>query len=110
MSTAFRRWLDRVIWGRGTVECEDCGRSLSPHHAVWRGQHPYCSAEHESADLEKPNDRRGSAGDDGGLVVQHRGTHEHHYPNREQADAVDGENPTYYIPRRLVTHGRERTG
>lgn len=43
--------VDRAIWGADTVRCEDCGRSLASHAAVWRGVHPYCSVAHESDDV-----------------------------------------------------------
>lgn len=44
--------VDRAIWGSAAVRCEECGRSLTPHAAVWHGAHPYCSAVHESYDAD----------------------------------------------------------
>jgi hypothetical protein len=44
--------VSRLIYGRLVVDCEECGARLSPHKAVWRGLlRPYCSIEHEAADL-----------------------------------------------------------
>jgi len=50
MGNHIRRWVDRSIWGKSVVRCEECGRELPAHEAVWRGRHAFCSIEHEAAD------------------------------------------------------------
>ncbi|MFL2000121.1 hypothetical protein [Microbacterium sp. A1-JK] len=47
---SLRDAINRMLYGQTTVTCEECGTPLRPHRAVWRGAHPYCSAEHEAAD------------------------------------------------------------
>jgi len=42
--------LTLFFWGRTAVSCEECGLSLRPAQAVWRGAHPYCSIGHEAVD------------------------------------------------------------
>jgi hypothetical protein len=50
-ASAARRPLDRAIFGRAAVCCEECGMPLAAHRAIWRGRRSYCSVEHEAADL-----------------------------------------------------------
>jgi formamidopyrimidine-DNA glycosylase len=45
-----RDTVDLFVYGRTAVDCEECGTSLRPNRAIWRGAHPYCSVEHEAAD------------------------------------------------------------
>ena len=47
---AIRAAVDRALYGRSTVDCEECGVSLPAHLAIWRGLHPYCSTDHEHRD------------------------------------------------------------
>ena len=42
--------IHQAVWGAADVTCEECGRVVHAHDAIWRGPHPYCSAVHESAD------------------------------------------------------------
>jgi hypothetical protein len=44
-----RQRISKLIWGTDTTDCEECGRTLPPDQAMWRGRHPYCSIEHEAA-------------------------------------------------------------
>jgi len=50
MGNHIRRWIDRSIWGKSVVRCEECGQFSPAHEAVWRGRHAFCSIEHEAAD------------------------------------------------------------
>jgi hypothetical protein len=50
-TSAAQRGLDRAIFGRAVVSCDECGTGLAAHRAIWRGQRSYCSVEHEAADL-----------------------------------------------------------
>ena len=50
LGTVVRDVWRRFVYGRAVVSCEECGRCVPPNAAVWRGAHPYCSAEHEVAD------------------------------------------------------------
>ena len=42
--------IHRAVWGTVEVTCEECGRIISSHEAIWHGAHPYCSPMHELQD------------------------------------------------------------
>lgn len=42
--------VDRAIWRSAAVRCEECGRPMAAHTAIWHGNHPYCSVAHEIRD------------------------------------------------------------
>ncbi|ODT24256.1 MAG: hypothetical protein ABS64_06460 [Microbacterium sp. SCN 69-37] len=49
-----KKRINALIWGIESVNCAECGSSVSPAKAVWSGRDAYCSIEHELRDREVP--------------------------------------------------------
>lgn len=52
ISTRMRDGVNTFLYGSTVVRCENCGATVLPNRAVWRGSRSYCSAVHEHEDLD----------------------------------------------------------